>query len=125
MKVKRLDLVFMLWGQSWRGELWANSPSHARRNFIQEALNGPDVKNRLRVQTVDGFKEIVFFDRRFRITNQELWPDNPETFLAFARERLRQDLVVIRPSEAAMMQRDHMLRVQQAAKDKKEQSKIS
>ena len=102
MKPKRIDLIFSIWGESWRGELWATSPAHARRNFIQEALSGPDVKNRLRVQTVDGFKEIVFFDRRFRITNQELWPDNPETFLAFARERLKHDLVVIRPSDDRM-----------------------
>lgn len=90
---KLIHVHFLLWGQSWHGRVWANSISHARHNFIQEVLNGPDEKNSLKVRVRDGHKEIVFFDRVFRVSGN--WPDDLDEFYTWACEALKKELKAV------------------------------
>lgn len=91
-KTKLIPVRFSIWDQHWHGEVWAQSVAHARRNFIQEVINGPDKKNRLRVQVREGDKEIVFFDRIFKVGDNRQWPDDMGDFLEWARQALRSQL---------------------------------
>jgi hypothetical protein len=90
-KQKKIHVQFSVWDQHWHGEVWAKNVGHARHNFLQEVLKGPDEKNRLQVRVRDGNKEIVFFDRVFRVDNN-LWPDDMDEFYTWACEALKKNL---------------------------------
>ena len=93
-KRKKKHFQFILWGQSWNGKMWANSPSDARRQFLQDVVGGQESKGDLRVRERDGDKEIVFFDRVFKVGDNRQWPDDMDEFYQWACEAVRKEVKV-------------------------------
>ena len=61
MAVSKSKFIFEIWGRAFRADMWANSPSNAKSQFIK-MLKGDDSQNALRVRITDEHKQIIFLD---------------------------------------------------------------